>query len=228
MGQDPGIQLEDFTFIATDGVRVPAVRAKPAGRVQAGRVVVFNEIFGLSPWIRGVVQRLAKEGFRAVSFELFARQGPARGADMPALKERAAQLDVAQGLRDARSALDQLQPGLDGAIGFCMGGTLALHYAAQNPSTRACVSCYGRPRPDTVDLVGRIGCPVLGIYGDQDPSIPLEDAERLRAHFPPGSEMALYEAGHAFLNDTRKDFYVDEAATLAWAKIQGYLTRHLG
>ena len=51
--------------------------------------------------------------------------------------------------------------------------------------------------------------------------------EELRGALPRGSEVALYDAGHAFLNDTRQEMYVDDQATLAWAKIVGFLRRNL-
>jgi dienelactone hydrolase len=53
------------------------------------------------------------------------------------------------------------------------------------------------------------------------------DAEALGAVLPAGSELALYDAGHAFLNDTRPDRYAGSQATLAWGKITGFLRRQL-
>ena len=40
-------------------------------------------------------------------------------------------------------------------------------------------------------------------------------------------ELALYDAGHAFLNDTRPDMHAADQATLAWTKILGFLRRTL-
>ena len=81
---------------------------------------------------------------------------------------------------------------------------------------------------NAIDAARRIRCPVLGIYGKRDTGIPVADAEALRGVLPEGSEVAFYEAGHAFLNDTRPQMYVADQATLAWAKIAGFLRRHLG
>jgi carboxymethylenebutenolidase len=146
---------------------------------------------------------------------------------------RARRLDVAQAVRDLRATLDALEGGRAGVIGFCIGGALSLLLAAEG-RLDACVSCYGRLRwmhdpgvPHPLDEARRIACPTLAVYGRRDASIPVEQAEELLQRLPKASELALYDAGHAFLNDTRPDMYVDAAATLAWPKIYGFLHRTL-
>ena len=77
------------------------------------------------------------------------------------------------------------------------------------------------------DVLAGIPCPVLGVYGKRDPGIPVEAAEELGKALPKNSELVFYEAGHAFLNDTRPDMYVADQAEKAWAKIIGLLRRNL-
>lgn len=234
MGQKSGIVEREVQLAASDGARVPAYVAEPAGAPDAPRVVIAAEVFGLTPWIKSVAQRLAREGFRAVAPEIFVRDREPVGADLPAILSRIRRLDIPQAVRDLRLGLDALGGAAPaGSIGFCLGGSLSLLVAAQG-GLAACVACYGRPRwnhqtpaPNAIDAAAKIGRPVLGIYGRHDKSIPVEAAEELRAALPPGSELALYDAGHAFLNDTRPELYVEAQATLAWAKITGYLRRTL-
>ena len=81
--------------------------------------------------------------------------------------------------------------------------------------------------PNAIDALDRIRGPVLAIYGQRDPGIPVEEAEKLRPRLPPRSELVFYQAGHAFLNDTRPEMYVADQAVLAWAKLVGFLRREL-
>jgi carboxymethylenebutenolidase len=235
MGQKTAIAEREIGFRASDGVTVAAFVAEPQGIAGAPRVVVAPEIFGLSPWIRSVAQRLAREGFRAVAPEIFARDAQPLGSDMGSWMARIGRLSVPQAVADLRSALEQLQGGKAAVIGFCLGGALSLLTAAEG-GLAACVDCYGRPRwvrsdalhpVNAIDAARRISCPVLAVYGRRDEGITVSDAEALRAVLPPGSELALYDAGHAFLNDTRADRYAEGQAALAWGKITGFLRRHL-
>jgi len=235
MGQKTAIAEREIGFRARDAVTVPAFVAEPQGASAAPRVLIAPEIFGLSPWIRSVAQRLAREGFRAVAPEIFVRDTQPLGHDRGSWMARIGRLDVPQAVSDLRSALDQLQGGKAAVIGFCLGGALSLLVAAEG-GLAACVDCYGRPRwsrkdalhpVDAIDVAPRISCPVLAVYGRRDEGIPVSDAEALGAALPAGSELALYDAGHAFLNDTRPDRYASGQATLAWGKITGFLRRHL-
>ena len=231
MGQKSGLVEREIELNASDGATVPAFVAEPAGATATPRVVIAPEIFGVSPWVKSVARRLAKEGFRTIAVENFARDREPVGKDLASVMPRMKRLDMAQAVRDLRTGLDALAPGKAASIGFCLGGTLSLLAAAEG-GLDACVECYGRPRwmfpvtaPDSIDVAGRIDCPVLGVYGKNDGGIPLADVEALRAALPASAEIVLYEAGHAFLNDTRPEVYVEKEATLAWAKIVGFLRR---
>jgi carboxymethylenebutenolidase len=233
MGQQTAVAERELVLRAADGAQIPVFIAEPAGAPGAPRVVIAPEIFGVSQWIKSVARRLAHEGFRAVAPEIFARDREPVGSDMQAWMARIRRLDIPQAVRELRSSLELLQGGPAASIGFCLGGALSL-LAASEGGLSACVACYGRPRwmvetpaPHAIDAARRISCPVLGIYGKRDAGIPLAAVEELRAALPAGSELALYEAGHAFLNDTRAEMYVADQAALAWAKIVGFLRRSL-
>jgi carboxymethylenebutenolidase len=238
MGQEPGILENELHVRAPDGVLIPAVLCEPPAVVDAPLIVLAPEIFGLSPWILSVTRALAREGFRAIAVETFAREPMPVGSDFGQLRARAERLPYSTAVSDLRAALDAAEVSLEplGAIGFCMGGSLALLLAADGRRLDAVASCYGRLRhaelgplrPEhPLDAVARIRRPVLGVYGRKDVSIPLQDVEELRKRAPGGSEISLFDAGHAFLNDTRPELYAAEEATLAWAKIIGFFNRTL-
>ena len=64
---------------AGSGDTVNAWVVYPERRDKAPVVVVIHEIFGLSDWVRGVADQLAKEGFIAVAPDLLSRHGPNGG-----------------------------------------------------------------------------------------------------------------------------------------------------
>jgi len=99
-----------------------------------------------------------------------------------------------------------------GAIGFCMGGRLSARTACADPKLAAAIVCYGMSPPE--EMVEKIRCPVLGLYGKNDKRIndtvpAFQEAakkhdKRLEAFFFEG-------AGHAFFNDTRPSYNVAAA-----------------
>lgn len=233
MGQQTGIVERRIELRASDGATLPAFVAEPGAAGDVPRIVIAPEIFGVSPWIEDVARGLAHEGFRAIAPEIFVRDREPIGKDTQRWMARIGRLDIPQAVRDLRAALEQLQGATSAAIGFCLGGALAILTAAEGGMT-ACVDCYGRPRwshetaaPHAIEAARKVRCPVLAIYGRRDQGIPVEQAEELRAALPQGSELSFYEAGHAFLNDTRPEMYVEDQATLAWSRILGFLRRHL-
>ena len=53
---------QDINLTASDGFKLGAYRADPAGKPKAA-IVVIQEIFGVNHHIRSVCDRLAKEGY---------------------------------------------------------------------------------------------------------------------------------------------------------------------
>jgi carboxymethylenebutenolidase len=234
MGQEAGVVTSEQRVQGADGASVPCYLAEPAGVEHAAGVVIAPEIFGLSEWIRSSARRLAEFGFRAAAVDVFAREPLPEGerAPMPALMARMQRLSWLGALDDLRAGAALLRDRGSrkiGSIGFCMGGTLSLLYSAD--PIDAAVACYGRLQhpAQPLEAVRRGRSPVLGIYGSRDASIPLSDVQALRRALAarPGSEVHLYEAGHAFLNDHRPEHHDSEQAALAWAKIEGFLLRTL-
>src|SRR5690349_14862283 len=140
MGQQTGVVERRIEFRASDGVPIPAFVAEPGPPSGAPRIVIAPEVFGVSTWIESVARGLAHEGYRAIAPEIFVRDKVPMGSDFMA---RIGRLDIPQAVADLRGALDQLEGRGGAAIGFCLGGALAILTAAED-GLDACVDCYGR------------------------------------------------------------------------------------
>ena len=57
---------QDLTLTASDGFKLGAYRADPAGAPK-GAIVVIQEIFGVNHHIRAVTDRVAAEGYAAIA-----------------------------------------------------------------------------------------------------------------------------------------------------------------
>src|SRR4030042_1765840 len=81
--------------------QVPIYEARPAGSEKYPVVIVIPEVFGMHEHIKDVTRRFAKEGFLAITFEPYAREGGVLHlADMPAV------MKIANAVPDSRAMAD--------------------------------------------------------------------------------------------------------------------------
>lgn len=230
-------EARDVTLGTVGEGELPGVLATPSGAPKGG-VVVLQEAFGLTDHIRNICARLAEAGYLAVAPALFHRQGsPVLGYDevakaLPIIS----QLRADEIMSDVQAGVDELtgrglSTGRCGIVGFCMGGTIALA-AATRLRLGASVSFYGGGIaegrfgfPPLAELAPILQAPWLGLFGDQDASIPVDEVERLReqaAKAAVGTEVVRYpDAGHGFNCDDRSAYEPVSAAdawsrTIAW------------
>lgn len=227
--------------IGTGGAAFPGVFAEP--EQPKGGVVVLQEAFGLTTHIRSICERLAAAGFAAVAPALFHREGAPVFSyeDFAGAGPVMATLRADNLLADVQAVIGHLEAaGIPapacGIVGFCMGGSVAL-YAATHVAIGAAVSFYGGGVVEgrfgmgsLAELAPGLRTPWLGLYGDEDGSIPVAHAEALRAaaaRAPVETELVRYPgAGHGFNCDERPS-YVPAAASDAWARTLAFFDAHL-
>ena len=208
-----------------------------------GGVVVVQEAFGITDHIADVCQRLADVGWLAVAPHLFHRTGdPVLPYDDFSQVAPHFQSLTPEGiLADVDAALAYIADAgfptdTAGIVGFCMGGTVALNVAVER-QVGAAVSFYGGGVATgrfgfapLVEAAPRLRAPWLGLYGDRDRGIPVEDVEQLRAAASEAevpTEIVRYaDAGHGFNRDGSPD-YVDGAAADAWARTLDWFATNL-
>ena len=190
-------------------------------------MIVIHEIFGLTDWVRGVADQLAKEGFIALAPDLLSGKGP-NGGGTDSLGEEATKIirsltpetvaDRLNAVRDYSLKLPAAN-GKVGAVGFCWGGSTSFAYAVAQPKLDAAVVYYGTSPPDAA-AYAKIAAPVLGLYGGDDArvdaTIPTAEAEMKK--FGKRYTPRVFEgAGHGFLRQlSGKDGANRKAAEQAW------------
>jgi carboxymethylenebutenolidase len=196
-------------------------------------LLVLHEAWGLVDHIRDVCDRLARQGFVALAPDLY------RGRSATTLDEArglAAALEAERVGGDLEAAVAALlnhhavDGGRVGAVGFCMGGHLALLAAARSPRVSAVVDFYGAHPGIPVDL-SRMEAAVLAVFGETDEFIPPEFVEALDGELERIGGRATVRVepgvGHAFMDDTRPDRYDAVAAAESWDRMLAFLRAEL-
>jgi carboxymethylenebutenolidase len=214
----------------SNGGTTSAYLATPVAGKGPG-VLVIQEWWGLVGHIKKVCDRFAAEGFSALAPDMY--HGTTASEPDEAGKLFMA-LNIGQAEKDLRGAatylLAQSSTKKLGAVGFCMGGQLALYAATLNPSVGACVNFYGihpNVKPDYSKLSG----PVLGLFAEKDQFVNPTAARAVDVAVKAGgkqSEIHIYpNADHAFFNDERSDVYDKAAADDAWRRTLAFFRQHL-
>jgi carboxymethylenebutenolidase len=234
------------TKVASGGFQVPIYEARPAAAGRYPVVLVIPEVWGMHEHIKDVARRFAKEGFLAITFEIYAREGGTlQLPDQQAVMKVANSVSDAQvmGDLDALVAHAKAHPAARadriGVTGFCRGGMYALLFAAHNPEIKAAVPWYGTIRPaktagirdvGPLDVTAKITAPVLGLYGAADQGIPATDVKEMEAALKSAgktAEFILYPgAPHAFNADYRQSYH-PEAAKDAWTRCVAWFNKYL-
>ncbi len=207
-----------LTLTASDGHKLGAYRADPAGKPRGG-VVVIQEIFGVNSHIRAVCDRLAAVGYAAVAPALFDRF--VKGFETGYSPDEVAKArDIAMTNRnwdttmlDTQAAYDAVKSaGPTAIVGFCMGGSVAFLAATKIDGLVAASCFYGGQIVPFADNAPK--CPTQLHFGEHDDHIPMKDVETIKAKRP-DCEVFVYPAGHGFYCDERASFHAP-SAKLAW------------
>jgi carboxymethylenebutenolidase len=224
--------MGEIVRFAANGRTVEGYIALPPSGRGAG-ILVIQEWWGLVDHIKDLADRFAREGFVALAPDLY--HGEKTKSPDQAGKLLMA-LNIAETAKDLRGAAmylrsrSEVQSKNIAAVGFCMGGQLALFAATAHPDViNAAVDFYGiHPKvdPDVAKLSG----PVLAHFGRRDKSVNEQTARALIDRIKAAGktvEAHFYDADHAFFNDQRPEVYDRPSAELAWKRTLDFLRRAL-
>jgi carboxymethylenebutenolidase len=206
-------------MMMSDGAEIAVYHAEPAG-TRKGGLVLIQEIFGVTDHIRELCDEYAADGYEVLSPALFDREHPGFECDYTGPEfERAVDLarkihPFPQSLADAQTCIDALAgKGKVFMTGYCYGGSVTWAMAGQSDDLATASSYYGGQVPTMfIDLEPK--CATICHFGRFDSGIPMEGVEALIAKGHPTAQVFVYEAGHGFNSDRRKDYH-EESADLA-------------
>lgn len=226
-----------ISFQRPDGQAVQGYLAEPAQGGGAPGVVVIQEWWGLNEQIRGVAERLAAAGYRALVPDLHRGQSTLEAEEANHLMTG---LDFgAAASQDIRGAVQHLKKGSPrvAVTGFCMGGALTVLSAVLVPEVDASVVWYGMPPLEFVDAA-KIKAPMLAHWGTQDEFFGEEGVNALEAKLREARVDYTghrYLAHHAFANETAQGprripatQYDAAWAQVAWDRTLRFFGRVLG
>jgi carboxymethylenebutenolidase len=231
------IKTDWVNLSVSDGTKMRTYVATPASAPRAA-IIVFQEIFGINSHIRDITERFARQGYLAISPELFHRTGEKfeSGYTEPEIQQGIGHMMkvTPQGLEaDIRAAFAHAKAsGLPvAATGFCMGGRTAFLAASLEPLACA-ISFYGGGiapgpfGPGLLDRIPHLQAPVLFLWGGKDTHIPAEAEDQIiaamRASGKSFATVEFSEAEHGFFCDQRPS-YNPAAAAVAWPMALAYL-----
>ncbi len=225
-----------ISFKRPDGKSVNGYLAEPAAKAAAPGIVVIQEWWGLNDQIKGVAERLAKAGYRAVVPDLYRGKVALAANEAEHLMTSLNFGDAAgQDVRGAVQHLKSTGSAKVGVTGFCMGGALTLLAAVNVPEADAAAVWYGFPPLEYVDPK-KIKAPLLGHFALHDVPFPIAKLDELEKKLKAANvkyEFHRYDARHAFANETANEKklamleYNPKAAELAWRRTMDFLERNL-
>ncbi len=224
----------------SDGSSMQAYVAIPEGQGPFPGVLVLQEAFGVNGHIRGIAERIAKEGYLAIAPELFHRTAEpgfeiGYTVDFSLIMPHFQTMTPESLSMDIQAAYDWLQQQNNvisakiASIGFCLGGR-ATFLANANLPLSAAISFYGGRTDALADRAPLLHAPHLFFWGGLDKHIAQEQIDTVinavKQAGKPYTNVVISYADHGFNCDDRAS-YNKQAATEAWALSMAFLKNNL-
>jgi carboxymethylenebutenolidase len=225
-----------INFKRPDGQGVDGYLSEPAQSRNAPGIVVIQEWWGLNDQIKGVADKLAAAGYRALVPDLYRGKVALEAHEAEHLMKGLNFGDAAA--QDVRGAVQYLKSSGSAKVavtGFCMGGALTVLATANIPELDTAVIWYGVPPLEYVDA-SKIKIPLSGHFAIHDTSFPIAQVDALEKKLQQAKvafEFHRYDAKHAFANETADSKHLDfikynaKAAELAWSRTMEFLAKQL-
>jgi carboxymethylenebutenolidase len=206
------------------GGGISAVRALPKAKGKRPAVIILHERYGIDQHTKDLTVKLAQSGFVGLAPDLFHRFGGdpkavLRGEQRVDLTDDGALEDL-NGAVEYLKKLKEVDAARIGIIGVCQTGRQPVLLAAKRNDIAGAVVLYGaiggrewmgnNLRPTTIEeLAATVICPVLGVFGEADHIISVDDVVRFRNCLEKAKKnchIRIYAgAPHGWLNDTCRD-----------------------
>ncbi|HEU4408951.1 MAG TPA: dienelactone hydrolase family protein [Polyangiaceae bacterium] len=205
--------------------------ALPPPGLRAPALVLVHEWWGVNDHVRAVAGRLSREGFIVYAPDLFhgktTKDPNEAGALLAALDWKRALAEIASSVAFLGDHV--YSNGKVGVLGFGLGAGLTFAAAAL-AEVSAAVPFYGLPKPEFARKEA-MRAPIQAHFAARDQWAKPSIARELQAELEAAGrsmELHVYDADHAFLNDTRPEVYNAQAAETAWQRAVAFLKKQLG
>lgn len=218
-----------------DGQLVNAYLAEPKIENAPG-IVVIQEWWGLNDQIKGVADRLAEAGYRALVPDLYRGK---LALETNEAEHLMSELNFGEAAgQDIRGAVQYLKSTASSKVavtGFCMGGALTVLSACNVPELDATVVWYGYPPLEYVDA-NAVSKPMMAHWALHDDAFAIGGVDHLEVKLKEAGaqlEFYRYDAKHAFANEEADSRnlpflkYQADAAKLAWTRTMDFLKKQL-
>ena len=232
--------------VAVTGGNMPVYFARPANVQSPPVILVCMEIFGLHEWVKDITRRVGHLGALAIAPNYYFRSETG-GVDLTKIEDMKNIFPIVNAKTDTELFADldatvawAKSQGGDtnrlGIMGFCRGGRNVWHYSTHNPNLKAGVAFYGTliDKSDTapkssIDLAPEVKEPVLGLYGEEDAGIKVEQVQQMEAALKAAGKTAEFHeypgAPHGFVADYRPSYRKD-AAEDAWKQMTAWFKKY--
>ena len=216
------------------GIKVKGFQAWPQKPGSYPAVLILHERWGLTQHFQEMTYRLAQHGYVALAVDQYSRIGSMVTSDTSYAGQLMTKLNGPLLMQDLTAAVEYLnyqeyvKKNRIAVMGFDMGGTFALSFAAARRQLRACVAFYGKV---PVEPLNALRCPVLYHQAEEDDSVTAQEVSTLsdkltaqnvacEIHKYPGTT-------HGFFNSARPEVYQAEAAAEAWTRTLEFLEQYI-
>ncbi len=201
----------------------------PAGEGVHPAIVLIHEWWGLNDNIKWYADEFAKQGYVALAVNLYKKEATTDPAEAQTLAG-----EVRDNMDDAsanlKAAVDYLKTRPEvqtdrlASVGWCFGGGWSYQMAKNDMGVKATVMYYGQFAPE--DDLSMMKAHIIGHFGENDESIPVDDVKAFRAKLETLSgenQVFIYpNEGHGFAREL-----TTESARTAWTRTLDFLKQNL-
>ena len=229
------------------GSGITGYLAKPDAPGQRPAVINLHERYGIDKHTTDITERFAREGYVGFAPDMFSRftgdrEALLRGDARAEIADDEAVSDLDAAIAYLRS-LDYVDGDKISIAGFCQTGRQPILAAANRSDLSSIIVLYGgvsdhdwlpeelRPEPIST-YIERISCPVLGIFGEADQVISVDNVVQFQHHLSKADKsyhIRMYrDMPHGWLNDTMPGRYRPEGSENAWQLMFSFLEQTFG
>ena len=231
------LRADELIDFAPGHAGVLAIPEGATAEAPAPIIVVAPERYGLVQHTVDIVERFAAHGWAAVSPDFYIGMAEDEAGRLPALSD-------AHVMSHVDAAVEHLakDPRVDRTrvvvFGVCKSGSWGLVAAAKHPEVAGVIMLYGgaqdreyvigENRPEAyADIIKASKAPILGIYGEKDHSMSVDQVRALRNLFEESNRSyrmsIVKDMPHGWLNDTMPQRFFPEAAESTWTEMLTFL-----